>query len=419
MRVLWVAFACAPGRGSEPGLGYRLAREVARCVRSLVVLTASHNRGAIEEGAALPANVTVEYVPAPNLRGEFGHRVSYLVWLARALARARELHASEPFDLVHHVTYAMSWIPPLPGRLGVPFIWNAGNILATPMSFLSARHLRGSLAELTRNLVVAMGWRISRRLVRPDAVTLGHPSRDLGCRPFFLPALEADTEVEDLSPSRGRSRSAGLRVVSVSRLLYLKGIHLALEAFGQVAGPDWEYLVVGAGPEEVRLRRLAERLGVGNRVRFLGWLPRADVLDLLARCDVFCLPSLHDSFSWAVLEAMAAGLPVVCLDRGGPGLVVDGRVGVKVAARGPRQVVADLARALRALADDAPRRRAMGEAARQLVLERHTWDVRAREIVSLYEDVLRAWGRAGDDPEGAGGLPAEESPVGRPEDSHE
>jgi glycosyltransferase involved in cell wall biosynthesis len=418
VKPLWVAFACAPGRGSEPGLGYRLTVEVARHVRSLVVLTASHNRGAIEKGAALPANVTVEYVPAPDLRGEFGHRLSYLVWLARALWRARELHAREPFDLVHHVTYAMSWIPPLPGRLGVPFIWNAGNTLGTPMSFLSARHLRGSLAEVTRNLVVAAGWRISRRLVRADAVTLGHPSRDLGCRPFFLPALDP-AELADLSPSRDRPRNTGLRVVSVGRLLYLKGIHLAVEAFARVARPDWEYLVIGAGPEEPRLRCLARQLGVGNRVRFLGWLPRVDVLDLLTRCDVFCLPSLHDSFSWAVLEAMAAGLPVVCLDRGGPGLVVDERVGVKLAARGPRQVVADLARALRALADDAQRRSAMGEAARQLVLERHTWDVRAREIVSLYEDVLRLRCGAVRDPAGAGALPAEESPVGRPEDSHE
>jgi glycosyltransferase involved in cell wall biosynthesis len=260
------------------------------------------------------------------------------------------------------------------------------------MSFLSARHLRGSLAEVTRNLVVAAGWRISRRLVRADAVTLGHPSRDLGCRPFFLPALEP-TEVEDLPPIRGRSRSAGLKVMSVGRLLYWKGIHLGLEAFAQAAGPDWEYLVVGAGPEEGRLLRLAARLGVGNRVRFLGWLPRADVLDLLTRCDVFCLPSLHDSFSWAVLEAIAVGLPVVCLDREGPGLVVDERVGVRVVARRPRQVVADLADALRALAADPERRLAMGETARQLVLERHTLDVRAREIIALYEDVLRA--RAG------------------------
>jgi len=104
MRVLWVAFACAPGRGSEPGLGYRLTVEVARHVRSLVVLTASHNRGAIEKGAALPANVTVEYVPAPDLRGEFGHRLSYLVWLARALWRAgaprpRALRSRPPRDV--------------------------------------------------------------------------------------------------------------------------------------------------------------------------------------------------------------------------------------------------------------------------------------------------------------------------------
>lgn len=190
MRVLWVAFACAPGRGSEPGRAYGLMGHLAPHLASLTVLTPSHNRPEIEAGPALPANVAVEYVPAPALRGEAGHRVSYLLWLWRALRRARELHAAQPFDLVHHVTYAMAWIPPLPGRLGVPFIWNAGNILTTPGAFLSPRHLRGTLEELCRNVAVAVGWRVSRRLVRAEAVVLGHAHPDSQARPIFLEALD-------------------------------------------------------------------------------------------------------------------------------------------------------------------------------------------------------------------------------------
>lgn len=167
---------------------------------------------------------------------------------------------------------------------------------------------------------------------------------------------------------------------------------MGLEAFARVAEADWEYLIVGAGPEEERLRRLAHRLGVAGRVRFTGWLPRPEVLRLLASSDVFLILSLHDSYSWATLEAMAAGLPVVCLDRGGPALLVDERVGVKVPALSPRQVVGDTAAALSSLAHDPIRRRRMGEEARRIVMRRHTWQARAMEIASLYAEALGAGG---------------------------
>lgn len=178
--------------------------------------------------------------------------------------------------------------------------------------------------------------------------------------------------------------------MSAGRLLFLKGFHLGLEAFARAASDDWEYIIIGSGPEEPRLRALGARLGVADRVHFTGWLPRAEVLRLFASADVFCFPSFHDSVGYAVLEAMAARLPVVCLDRSGPALVVDERVGVKVAAHSPRQVVADLAAALRTLAEDPERRRRMGEEARRRVLEEHTWEVRAREIVALYREALEA-----------------------------
>jgi glycosyltransferase involved in cell wall biosynthesis len=184
-------------------------------------------------------------------------------------------------------------------------------------------------------------------------------------------------------------------------LLALKGFHLALEAFARARRPGWELVLVGSGPEEEFLRRRARELGVARAVCFPGWLERKALFDLLATASCFLLPSLHDSFSFVVLEAMAVGLPAVVLDRGGPALVVDEEVGVKVPVSRPRQVVADLARALETLASDPERRRAMGEAARRRVRERHTWVVRAQEVAALYEEVLARRGPAAR-PEGAG-----------------
>ena len=100
-------------------------------------------------------------------------------------------------------------------------------------------------------------------------------------------------------------------------------------------------------PRRRSLEVLARRLGVDHKVRFWGHLPRKEALSKLERCHVLVHPSLHDSGGWVCLEAMAAGLPVVCLDLGGPATQVTQETGIKVAARNPRQTVVDLAEAMK------------------------------------------------------------------------
>ena len=103
----------------------------------------------------------------------------------------------------------------------------------------------------------------------------------------------------------------------VGRLLPWKGMALALRAL--VLLDDWDMIVCGSGPDEHRLKRIAEKLKVDDRVKFLGWVSASRIRELmLAETDVLLFPSLHDEGGFVVAEALAAGLPVVCLKRGGP-----------------------------------------------------------------------------------------------------
>ena len=144
--------------------------------------------------------------------------------------------------------------------------------------------------------------------------------------------------------------------------------------------------VVGKGPIG-RYRRMAAEMGVGDRVFFAGAV--ADVTDYYLAGDVFTMPSVYDTFGIAVLEAMAACLPVVISDRvGAKDLVKDGTSGFVVPdpANGPR-----LARAFAALSELSMRRR-MGEAARSTAL-RQSWDRVEKEIARRYGASLRQrWG---------------------------
>jgi glycosyltransferase involved in cell wall biosynthesis len=128
-------------------------------------------------------------------------------------------------------------------------------------------------------------------------------------------------------------RSAFPRFVYLGRLLYWKGAHFAIRALAEARRtvPTATLILIGAGPEELWLRDLTKKLGVEEAVEFAGYVPsRQQVLDSLHSYTAFVFPSLHDSGGMVVLEALQAGLPVICLDLGGPGVIVNQSCGVVV-----------------------------------------------------------------------------------------
>ncbi|MCO5168446.1 MAG: glycosyltransferase [Planctomycetes bacterium] len=163
-------------------------------------------------------------------------------------------------------------------------------------------------------------------------------------------------------PARDEARAAlglpsdGLLVGAVGRLDPQKGFDVLLDAFARLEA-EATLVVAGAGPEEAALRARAARLGLGGRAVLLGHRP--DVPQVLAALDVFCMPSRWEGFGLALVEAMAAGLPVVVSDVDSLPEVL-GDAGVLVAPDDP----AALAAALAPLLIDPARREALGRAAR-------------------------------------------------------
>jgi glycosyltransferase involved in cell wall biosynthesis len=171
-----------------------------------------------------------------------------------------------------------------------------------------------------------------------------------------------------------------LLVVSVSRLVAWKGVRVVLEA---IAGlPEGvRYLVIGEGPEEQSLRRLAQARGIGARVRFLGRVPHRELPLILSQCDLFVQPSIgEEAFGISVVEAMACGLPVLASDNGGlPEIVVEGETGRLLA---PGSVPAWRG-AIEAAAASPAQLRATGERARARACAEFTWAANAARLESL------------------------------------
>ena len=102
----------------------------------------------------------------------------------------------------------------------------------------------------------------------------------------------------------------------------------------------WRLDMYGTGAAAGRIRRLARRLGVSDRVHLRGERPREEIFAALERADALLFPSMHDSSPYAVAEAVRAGCPVVCLDVGGPPALISDTPGIAVRpdARAPRRL---------------------------------------------------------------------------------
>lgn len=132
---------------------------------------------------------------------------------------------------------------------------------------------------------------------------------------------------------KARSWGAKTRIISVTRLVKLKHLDVVLRALAQLSELDWEYTLIGDGPEGPRLRLLASQLGIGHRVRFLGFRPRGEVMKALPDAEVFVMPSAPETFGLAYLEAMAKGCVPICAQGWGiDGLVQSGTNGYTVPA---------------------------------------------------------------------------------------
>jgi glycosyltransferase involved in cell wall biosynthesis len=189
-------------------------------------------------------------------------------------------------------------------------------------------------------------------------------------------------------PDRARVRQdlglppAARILAIVGRLVPIKD-HATLFAAVRRLDPEVHLLVLGDGESRGRLRALARDLGLSDRVHFLGW--RQDLEVILAGVDVVVCCSLNEGTPVALIEAMAAGVPVVGTDVGGVGdLVVPGQTGWLVPPRDPAALAAAIREVLAAPALAASR----VEEARRFVLERHTAESLIRRMEAFYEQLM-------------------------------
>jgi glycosyltransferase involved in cell wall biosynthesis len=411
LKLLMSAYACEPGRGSEPGIGWNTVREAA-VDHEVWVLTSATHRPQIEaelRDRPIP-NLNFVYVDPlgwvydwsqEGKRSHWDVYLHYYLWQIEAYRVAGQLHQQIKFDVAQHVTYLKYSSPSFVSLLPIPFVWGpVGGGESPPAIFEKDLTPRAKLYESLRSFARSVGEfdpfvRLTAhrsRLVLAATEETATRLRKFGVKEVEvrLPIALNKSELEVLTQFV-QDDEAPIRFMSIGRLLHWKGFHLGLQAFAQAKLPDTaEYWIVGEGPEAEALRSLAKQLGIAHQVKFLSQLPRTETLEQLRNCFALVHPSLHDSGGFVCLEAMAAACPVICLDLGGPGVMVTPETGFKVPATTPEQVVDVMAKAMVMLVQESDLRKQLGQAARDRVLQKFSWRSKAMQFNEDYQYLMES-----------------------------
>ena len=223
----------------------------------------------------------------------------------------------------------------------------------------------------------------SQRTLRDAEEFFGQPFKEKAC--VIFNGVNFD-EFENITPRHHECPY----ILSLGRLAPQKGFHTLIQAFGKSGLADSTVLVIGGdGPEMNNLRTLANNLGLADRINFAGRLGREGVASYLAGCQFFVLASPAEPFGIVIIEAMAAGVPVIAVNNAGPAeIITDGVNGLLVDRSEPELLAAAMQRP-RSDPDLACR---MGKAAKQRASE-FAWP----KITQQYLDAYAA-AEAGDSP---------------------
>lgn len=411
LRILVCAFSCHPTGGSGLGsgediLGWNLVRQIVRH-HDAWVLTYVENRPGIEDGLKddpMPG-AHFHYIDLPSwarplLRLKGGHQLYAYLWQIKAYFVARSLNRSSPFDLFHHVTYANDWMASFIGALlPVPYVRGpGGGAHRTPQGFEREYSLGGRFWErvrsvgqwvLRRDPFFVKGQHRAHAIMVCNQESLANVPAKWSHKVHQYPVSGISSDDLALSVSKAENDSQ-FRVLSVGSLIPVKGFGLAIKAFQQFVNkhPDSSLCIIGSGPEEAKLKTTVRNFHLCEKVQFMPAMPREKVLHQMAACDVFIFPSLRDGGGTVVIEAMAVGKPVVCLDTGGPGIHVTEDCGIKIKPDFPSATVSDLANALERLYLDEDLRRRLGKTGRQRAEQLYHWDRLGERLMEIYQPIL-------------------------------
>lgn len=379
-RLLLINYEFPPLGGGAANATDNTARELAALGAEVVVVTSAF--------AGLPRverradGVEIRRIPTLRRRRDRSSVVEMLAFLASSLVMVPWIAARRRPD----ATIAYFGLPCGPAAWAVKALFGVPYVVSLRGGDVPGFQYDGiSLYHRLAGPVIGWLWRRASAVVANSGGLADLARRFAPDQPVAI--IPNGVDAQCFTPAAVAVGAAGgLSLLFVGRVVRQKGLDVLFEALASLppallAGVTLR--IVGDGPARPDLEAQAQRLGLSERIRFLGWLGRDELPAAYRSADAFVFPSRDEGMPNVVLEAMAAGLPVVATRiAGNRDLVVDGETGLML----DTDDVPALAAAIARLAGDAPLCRRLGEGGRRRVVDHFSW----RAVASAYRDLALA-----------------------------
>ena len=397
MKILISAYACEPNRGSEPGVGWGWAAELAK-KNEVWIITRDNNKSVIdnyllEHPEHRNDNMHFEYVGVSKRltfwkKGNRGIRLYYLMWQRNAYLAARKLCTKVKFDYVQHVTFVSYTQPTYMYKLGLPLIWGpvaGGDNIPTSIK------IRMTAKERTAELVRGVSQKLLllapsiRKTMKHAKLILAATEETKSQFPVkyqkkirIMPAIGLEEMPDIECVVRKDTR---VKIVMAGRLIYLKAVDLGMEAFKQIANqyPEAELHVLGEGDRKESLMRIAGDF-LNKQIFFDPPVAHDDIYAYYAGFDIFMNTSLRDSGCMTMMEAMSVGLPCIAVATGGPGVLLEEFPEAQIEPSDIDQLVMKLTERLAYYITHQEKRRVLGNRQREYIQRAMSYASKCRWI---------------------------------------
>lgn len=400
MRNLLVsAYACEPLKGSEPAVGWQWVLALARR-NKVYVITRANNQRVIEQHipADVKQNLFFYYYDTPDFiknlkKKDKGLYFYNICWQIGLLKVAKEILKSVHIDYAIHLTFGSMWMPTFLPLLNVPFIWGPmGGGECVPKSFISVLPIRQRIVQIFRYLLNATAilnpfiilpcWKAKSILARtPNTLNvIPHPFKHKA-RVLLETAMddsifnwEKQTNSEDV-----------VRLFISARLISIKNIPTAIRSLKYIqTDKKWSLTIIGSGPDLKLINSEIEKQGYKN-IEIIPFMPREEALKKISESDIFIFPSLKEGGTWALMEAMAMGLPVICVNWAGMAVETDKNTAIQLEVTNPKQMEIDMGKAISQLINSPELRYKLGGNARERIKNVFSWENKALFMESLFD----------------------------------
>lgn len=402
--ILISANHCAPGQGSEHGVGWNFVSKLAE-YHHITLITNRHVfydelcRAAAEKGIEVCGiRQYVRYKGLTKLL-PFLYYGEYKWWQYRVYQKAKQLHREKSFDLIHQVTNITFREPGFLWKLPIPFVWGPVVALGHERPRFLNRYgfsegLKIILRYVSFTIQYATSGRIKKALKASSAcLPVCENTRSLlqplspGTRfRIFSETASIDEKITEQITIRKPENE--IKLLWISRFDPSKGVMFLLEALDRLPKDvNYKLILAGDGPQRNQALRFCEDKELPHE--YLGQLPYEAIQQLYASAHLFFITSMMDATTSVLFEALSNGLPIIAMNHLSFGEKIDDSCGKKINVETPEQIASDIAQAITFYYRNEPARQQAAEGAVARA-RAHSWNTQIRLLNDLYEEILNS-----------------------------